>query len=115
MNKTQKIVGVLVLAGAAYYLLYKMNKKGFANAIGKGTLTGKLATNLPSGSDCVPNACCRYEGNCLSSVGGGLESVGTVIQGWGSGGRGIIVANGENRCLVCPYSPGTSTGLPVQI
>jgi hypothetical protein len=112
-KKTQIIIGVLAVSATAIYL-WKMNsKKNFTNA--KNTM-GRRATNLPEG-DCIPNTCCRYEGNCLSSVGGGLESAGTIIQGWSnsSGGRGIIVANGENRCLVCPYSPGTSTGMPIQI
>lgn len=119
MNKKTKIFLGLAAIGGVAYLIWKNNNKNFSNAIGKGTITGRRATTLPTGSDCAPNSCCRYEGNCLSSAGGGLESVGTVITGWsgntGGGGRGIIVANGENRCLVCPYSPGTSSGLPVQI
>ena len=109
-------VGVLVLAGYGIYKL--MNQpKGFANAIGKGKITGRRAgTDLPQGEkDCFPGGCCIYRGGGgTSSAGGGLASVNTILD-WSnsSNGRGVIMANDNNRCTICPYSPSTPTGTPI--
>lgn len=115
-KQTKNLLSVGVLALAGYGIYKMMNRpKGFANAIGKGTISGRRAgVELPEEKDCFPNACCTYRGGgCTSSAGGGLVSVGTPFS-WSnsSNGRGIITVNDSNHCLVCPFSPGTSTGLP---
>lgn len=98
-KKTQMWIGILAIAGGAYWLMTQKKKdRVFANLRG-----GFAAPPSPPG-------CQIYEGPCTAG-GSGVASVGTIIQGW-SGTDGIIVANSSTRCIVCPKSD-TPTGLPI--
>ena len=94
-KKTQMWIGVVAVAGIALFI-YNKNKKpssdGFAN-FAQGT--GRAAPG-----------CVIYQGSCNASVG-------TIITSWVQGGQGIIVANNNTRCIVCPRSPQTDTGMPI--
>jgi hypothetical protein len=99
-KKTQMWIGVVALAGAAYFL-YNKNKKE------------KVFANLRGGGFSAPTPGCQiYEGSCNTGGTSGNASVGTIIQGWSGGTDGIIVANSSTRCIVCPKSD-TPTGLPL--
>jgi len=96
-KNTQMWIGVAAVAGIALWIYENKKKK---------TSIGGFA-NFAQGTGRAAPGCKVYAGSCGAPVG-------TILYSWeNGGGAGIIVASNSARCIVCPRSPQTDTGLPI--
>ena len=111
MNKQTKMwIGVAAVAAVVLYLYNKSKTTSFSG----GTFVDDEKPKVLKGeiTQRTAQGCVIYDGACMNST-GNQTPVGTILD-WVTGTQGIVVANNEKRCIICPKS-NTADGMPIRV